>query len=63
VGTIHYIGIYELYTTVIGGEETTKHTLLSMQPLLLGEVAGMTAQDHRSGTPFTSNATLQKDQR
>jgi hypothetical protein len=47
VGTIHYIGISASYTTVIGGgEETTKHTLLSMRPLLVGEVAGMTARDH-----------------
>ena len=46
VGAIHYIGISASYTTVIGGEETTMHTLLSMRPLLVGEVAGMTARDH-----------------
>jgi hypothetical protein len=39
VGTIHYIGIYELYTTVIGGEETTKHIIINATSLTC-EVAG-----------------------
>lgn len=46
VGCIHYIAISASYCTMVGGEETTHHTLLSMRPLLKDDVAGMTARDH-----------------
>jgi len=57
-GTTHYIGVSASYVTSMtqhgmvattsSGEEqqVVCHTLLSMRPLLTGEVMGMTAQDH-----------------
>ena len=47
VGSVHYIGISASYSSFVGGQETTNHTLLSMRPLLVGDVNGMTARDHR----------------
>jgi len=46
VGSVHYIGISASYSSLVGGAETIKHTLLSMRPLLVDEVKGMTARDH-----------------
>ena len=48
-GTEHYIGISATYCITTGNTEKgdeIKSTMLSMRPLMTGEVTGMTAQDH-----------------
>jgi hypothetical protein len=42
VGLVHYIGISASYSSLVGGAVTMKHTLLSMRPLLVDEMKGMT---------------------
>lgn len=46
VGSVHYIGISASYSSFVGDTETTNRTLLSMRPLLVDEIKGMTARDH-----------------
>ena len=45
-GTVHYIGVSASYCVRVNGVEEVTQTLLSMRPLLTGEVMGMTAHDH-----------------
>jgi hypothetical protein len=52
VDSVHSIGISASYSSVAGGAETIKHTLLSMRPLLVDEVKGMTARYHRLYNTF-----------
>ena len=47
IGSVHYIGISESHYSFVGGQETTNHTMLSTRPLLVGDMHGMTARDHR----------------
>jgi hypothetical protein len=46
VGSVHYIGISASYSSLVDGAETIKHTLLSMRPLLVDKLKGITARDH-----------------
>ena len=46
IGSVHYIGISASYSSFVGDTETTNWTLLSMHPLFVGEMKGMTARDH-----------------
>ena len=45
-GTIHYIGVSASYVTMVDSKEVVAHSLLSMRPLLTGDIQGMTATDH-----------------
>ena len=45
-GTIHNIGVLAAYVNLVEGVEVVTQTVLSMRPLIKGDVKGMPAQDH-----------------
>ena len=45
-GSVHYIGVSASYITIVENMEVVSQTVLSMRPLLVDDIKGMTAQDH-----------------
>ena len=45
-GNVRYIGVSVSFVTIVNSNEVVVRSLLSMRPLLTGEINGMTATDH-----------------